>query len=233
VNGRRITMDSREDAELLAHELVQSHGFELCRALMPLGDYRVGPDTLVERKTTRDFALSVIDGRLFDQAYRLATCEEHAILVIEGLTFTTDVHLSANALRGALITLAQTFRLPVLRTRDQADTAWTFARLFEQRRRLGQGHGPLSVGRARRRHLRKERVLRALPGIGPEIARRLLERFGTVVAVVTASADELQKVDGVGPKRAAALLETVHEELAHWDLAGGPASAQPQEPPYP
>jgi Fanconi anemia group M protein len=221
-------MDTREEAEDLARELVQTYGFELRRALLPLGDYWIGDATLVERKTTRDFAVSLVDGRLFDQAYRLATHSEHAILVIEGESFGTDIQLEMNAIRGALITLAQTFRLPVLRTRHQADTAWTFARLHEQRLRIGQQAGPARGGKARRLRTRKERVLRALPGVGPEIARRLLERFGTVAAVVAAPAAELQQVPGVGPKRAAVLLETVHEDLAPWDT--GDPSARPLLP---
>ena len=213
-----VTMDTREQAEDLARELVQTHGFELRRALLPLGDYWIGDATLVERKTTRDFALSILDGRLFAQAYRLATRSEHAIVVIEGDSFNTDIQIDLNAVRGALITLAQTFRLPVLRTRHQADTAWTFARLHEQRLRLGQQAGPAHGTRPRRLRTRKEHVLRALPGVGPELARRLLERFGSVAAVVAAPAAELQQVPGVGPKRAAALQETVNEDLAWWDV---------------
>jgi Fanconi anemia group M protein len=224
MDPRSIVMDTREEAEDLTRELVQTHGFVLQRALLPLGDYCIGRDTLVERKTTRDFALSIIDGRLFGQAYRLATRCEHALLVIEGESFSTDIQVETNAIRGALITLAQTFRLPVLRTRHQADTAWTFARLYEQRLRIGQGQGPPGGTKARRLQTRRERLLRQLPGIGPEIARRLLDRFGSVVAVVSAPAAELRQVPGVGPKRAAALLETVNEGPAPWD---------PQSPPPP
>lgn len=226
-------MDCREVAPDLARELAEIHGFELRRALMPLGDYLIGQDTLVERKTTRDFALSVIDGRLFDQAYRLVTRADNAFLVVEGLSFQTDLQVDLNALRGALITLAQTFRLPVLRTRDQADTAWTFARLFEQRQRLGSHSGPLRAGSPRRLRTRKERVLRALPGVGVETARRLLDHFGSVRAVIAASADELQQVPGVGPKRAASLLETVHEEPAPWACASVPTLPDPREQPFP
>lgn len=233
MRARVITMDSREQAADLAQELAATHGFEIRRAQLPRGDYWIGQDTLVERKTTRDFALSVIDGRLFDQAYRLVTFEEHPILVIEGMNFATDVHLSGNAVRGALITLAQTFRLPVLRTRDQIDTAWTFARLFEQRCRVGTGHGPLRAGLARRLRLRKERVLQALPGIGPETARRLLGHFGSVAAVMAAQAADLQQVPGIGPKRAASLLETVHEEPPPWGAGMGPGQAAEQDPPFP
>lgn len=225
---RRIVMDCREHADDLARCLVEEHGFELERAMLPLGDYRVGNDTLVERKTTRDFALSIVDGRLFSQAYRLVTREEHPIMVVEGMTFEGAVGLSLPALRGAFITLAQSFRLPVLRTRDQADTAWTLARLFEQRGRLGHAHGPLHGGPGRRLQTRKEGVLRALPGVGPETARRLLEHFGSVAAVMGATAAELQEVPGVGPHRAAVLLETVHEDAAAWSAAPAPAAGPPE-----
>ena len=37
-----------------------------------------------------------------------------------------------------------------------------------------------------------------VPGIGPKKAGRLLDRFGSVEAAVTASSTELQSVEGVG-----------------------------------
>jgi len=227
MGARIIVMDCREQADALARELVETYGFDVRRAQLPLGDYRLGREILVERKTTRDVALSILDGRLFDQAYRLVTRSDHSLLVIEGESFATDIQVTMNAVRGALITLAQTYRLPVLRTRHQAETAWTLYRLYEQRLCLGQQRGPLRRGNAGPLQARKERVLRTLPGIGPEIARRLLARFGTVAAVVGAPAAELQQVPGVGPKRAAALVETVNEEPAPWvsgDPPGGPPS---------
>jgi len=44
-----------------------------------------------------------------------------------------------------------------------------------------------------------------VPGVGPETRRRLLRRFGSVENVRTASVADLQDVDGVGEKTAAAL----------------------------
>jgi ERCC4-type nuclease len=46
-------------------------------------------------------------------------------------------------------------------------------------------------------------LLQGLPGVGPEHAARLLARLGSVQAVMTASADDLATVDGIGEKTAA------------------------------
>jgi DNA excision repair protein ERCC-4 len=52
--------------------------------------------------------------------------------------------------------------------------------------------------------------LQSLPGIGPDRAKRLLERFGTVRACFDASKTELQKVEGIGPKIAEAIDQVIN-----------------------
>ena len=57
------------------------------------------------------------------------------------------------------------------------------------------------------------------PDIGPVTVRRLLERFGSLDGMLAASRAELAEVEGVGPRRAAAILRIqrnseVTEELA-------------------
>ncbi|MBX6315276.1 MAG: DNA-protecting protein DprA, partial [Isosphaeraceae bacterium] len=52
-----------------------------------------------------------------------------------------------------------------------------------------------------------------VPGVGPRIARALLERFGTASRVLKARAAELRQVEGVGPKLAARIVRA-RAELA-------------------
>jgi Fanconi anemia group M protein len=47
-----------------------------------------------------------------------------------------------------------------------------------------------------------EQIVRMIPEIGPVTARALLKRFGSLRSVFAASAQELTKIDGIGPKRA-------------------------------
>lgn len=61
------------------------------KALAP-ADYIVAEDYAVERKELHDFFRSVFDGRLFEQAERLAKTYKSACLVVEG-----DI---ANAVKG-------------------------------------------------------------------------------------------------------------------------------------
>jgi DNA processing protein len=64
--------------------------------------------------------------------------------------------------------------------------------------------------------------LSLVSGVGPLLWKALLERFGTSAAVLAASKDELQRVDGIGPKIAARIV-AAHEEVdaeAELRLAG-------------
>jgi DNA processing protein len=53
--------------------------------------------------------------------------------------------------------------------------------------------------------------LSLVSGVGPLLRRALLERFGSSGAVLTASRDELQSVDGIGPKLAARIVASRDE----------------------
>ena len=55
-------------------------------------------------------------------------------------------------------------------------------------------------------------ILQGLPGVGPERAGRLLDRFGSVEAAISASSSELQSVDGIGKSIAAKIRWAVGEE---------------------
>lgn len=54
---------------------------------------------------------------------------------------------------------------------------------------------------------------------GPEETARLLERFGSVQAIMTASADDLATVDGIGEKTAAKMRWAVQEPALEYKTA--------------
>jgi ERCC4-type nuclease len=56
-------------------------------------------------------------------------------------------------------------------------------------------------------------ILQGLPGIGPERAGRLLDRFGSVEASISAGSNELQSVDGVGKSIAEKIKWAVSERV--------------------
>ena len=61
-------------------------------------------------------------------------------------------------------------------------------------------------------------MLQGLPGIGPERAARLLEVFGSVESVLTASSDELQAVEQIGATTADAIRWVVCDRPAQYTV---------------
>ena len=60
--------------------------------------------------------------------------------------------------------------------------------------------------------------LSLVSGVGPLLRKALLERFGSPAAVLAASRDELQSVDGIGPKISARILAAKDEIDAEAEL---------------
>lgn len=208
---KTIEADCRENADELLGLLRERHEFDVVVKQLKIGDYFIPPDTVIERKTTKDFAVSILDGRLFDQAYRLAEYVDSSIIIVEGESFA-GAGLPINCVKGALISLAQTFRIPVLRTRNAEDTAWHFNQLYLQRDRIGVNRGVRKNYKPKRLDNQKKAVLKAIPGIGDKTATALLEKFESVSDVLTAKTDDLLSVPGIGRKTAAKIREIVREE---------------------
>jgi excinuclease ABC subunit C len=75
----------------------------------------------------------------------------------------------------------------------------------DQAHRQGVSHH-----RRRRERRALEHGLEDVPGVGDVVARRLLERFGTVQAVAGAAVTDLATVSGVGPKLAQRIWQHFH-----------------------
>jgi len=56
---------------------------------------------------------------------------------------------------------------------------------------------------------RKLYMLQGLPGVGPALASRLLLQFGSVEHAITADANMLGQVRGIGPKKALQIRKLV------------------------
>lgn len=95
---------------------------------LPVADCIINNEVYIERKTVPDFLESLQDRRLFDQVKRLRQNSKRAILIIEGKKLP-----GRPSIRAALCSLAAQWYLPVLRSVDQAGTAWILKQIDEQK----------------------------------------------------------------------------------------------------
>lgn len=179
---------------------------------LPLGDYRLDDALLIERKTLPDLVTSIKDGRLFGQGCRLAGSPLWAALILEGTSKDlAGSGMRREAIQGALITLTLFLGIPLLRSLNVEETAQLLLFAARQGRTVASGALPRRGRRPRGRYRVQTRILQGLPGIGPERAKRLLDRFGTVEAVMTAETQELASVRGIGAGTAELIRWAVKE----------------------
>ena len=79
-----IVSDDRERKSCVIESLLDIENVDVDVQRLPLGDYQIDSRVIVERKTLYDFAVSIIDGRLFKQMLCLANASSKGVLVLEG-----------------------------------------------------------------------------------------------------------------------------------------------------
>jgi len=197
----RIIVDERERKSGIP-DLLKAIGMAVEMKTLPLGDYIVAPETIVERKSIKDLMASVFDGRLYDQCSRLKEHFQHPIVLVEGNVDEVE-EITDNPLifYGALSRVALEFKIPIIPTPSASHTAKLLVSMCSKK---DGPAGPYLKKIKKSSNLETQQLstLCSLPGIGEKFAVRMLEKFGTPLKVFSATTAELAKVEGLGEARA-------------------------------
>ena len=165
-----------------------------------------------ERKTLDDLVASIKDGRLFRQGLRLAASKRRGIILLEGTSADVASRgMSREAIQGALISISVIMGIPLLRSRNVEESARLMIYTARQVNATVSGAIARKGLRPKGKCRSQFEILQALPGIGPARAKRLLDNFGTVEAVMCAEADELALLPGIGMTTANAIRWVLNE----------------------
>ncbi len=207
-----IAVDFRESRAF--DEAFSELGAEVKRTTLTAGDFLCSAKLAVERKTRSDFEQSIIDGRLFSQLEMLIHNYERVVVLVEGEN--DEGRIRKEALLGAYSAIISDYGATLLFTRDMEKSAEMIFALAKHEQLAKKS--PMRIY-AKRKTLTPSQTSRAvvesLPAVGPKLAKSLLNHFGTVEAVLTASERELMEVEGMGKKKAGkirAVLRHHYEE---------------------
>ncbi|WP_371436322.1 ERCC4 domain-containing protein [Polaromonas sp.] len=204
-----IRVDNRESWSGLTQALQRFTSLDVHFEDLPVGDFLLSDDVVVERKAAADFVNSILDKRLFSQVQMMKAAYTRAIVMIEGDVFATRSGILPDALRGALSWLSVIEGVAVMTTKDPLDSASTLA-IMTRHAQEGLGYEiALRGSKPKSLDVLSRFAVEGLPGCGPSTARKLLVHFGSVRAVYTASAEELLLVSGVGKKQASQIFEVL------------------------
>jgi len=163
------------------------------------GDYLVGNEIGVERKSVLDLHYSIENRRLWSQLRTYRAALRRLFLLVEGSRLD-DGRVTEAGIRGALLEIGDR-GVTVIRSTDARDSALWILRIAARAQRSGAGPRP----RPRRfaRTVQPVDLVSCIAGVGPSKARSLLSHFGSVAAIAAADRSQLQQVDGIGPALAA------------------------------
>ena len=210
----RIVVDERERKSGIP-DLLRAVGINIEMKTLPVGDYIVAPETVVERKSIKDLISSVFDGRLFDQCNRLKENFQFPIILMEGnVDEINEITENPLIFYGAVSSIALDFKIPVIATPSADHTAKLLVSMCS-RKELPKG--PFLKKIKKSNDIQKQQLvaLSSLPGVGEKLAIRMLEKFGSPLKVFNASSTELAKVQGLGNARAKKIKKMLEMKSKH------------------
>ena len=180
---------------------------------MGVGDYQITDDIIIERKTVEDFSKSITDKRLYQQAKELVSNCNHPLMIIEGENiYHTFLH--PNAIRGALAAITVDFKIPVIQTQNEIDTAFMLKRIA-LRQQDKDSKKEVSIRTQTKPVMLPEQqlyIVESFPSVGPVNAKNLLRHFKTIKNMINANKKELKEVEGIGEKTAKGIIEITQKE---------------------
>ena len=205
-----VIIDYREKSSGL-QELLAAH-FNIAVKKIPSGDYLINDRITVERKTARDFLISIIDLRLFKQAVSLKKYCSNPLLLIEGNPYATGLDFDQKAIKGAILSLQSSWQIPIIFSHSKEDSVEILVMIGRQDEVITNVVNMRGGYRPKKLKNRQLCLIQGLPDVGPKLALRLLDHFKSAFQVMSATIEELMEVDGVGQTRARRIKEVLDYE---------------------
>lgn len=212
-----IKIDHREPDELFSL-LKDIPNVVIERAALDIGDIVLNDSIIIERKCCSmrdggtDFENSIVndDKRLFCQSEKLKFEEDKiCIVLLEGDVYRNSKRMLIQQIDGALSFLCSIQKLSILNTYNLKHTAYMLVKLATHHR-SGLGYELALRSKKPQTLIDQQRfVLEGLPAVSAEIAKRMLDQFGSLQAVFNATREELLTVEGIGKVKAEKLIMTM------------------------
>lgn len=204
-----IHVDKREKESIIP-ELFEEWGLPVEYVMLPVGNYVVNGDYVVERKEVCDFLQSLKSGRLSTQLYQMSYNFPVSTLIVEGnvdkiLPYTNmKKQTFLSALTGVFVRRAPDGKqglINVLMVSEAEDTALVL-KYMRDKIEKGEPRLPLMKRVNWSKNDQITYIIGSFPGVGEKRAKDLTNHFESIRKLANSSWEEITKVSGIGEKTA-------------------------------
>ena len=197
----------------------EKSGLSVERETLVVGDYLLGA-ACIEAKSINDLFASSHSGHLWRQLDNMDANYERFFLVIHGSIakyvafakkqgrFLTHSRVQ-NELTGTIARIMADFECQVFFTPNISEAAMFVTKLHNKLHKPASSHGARAIRRVSTNDVRKD-VLLAVPGLGPDLVDRLLDKCGSIEEMMFP--ESLKQVKGLGEQRRAMLTRVLTSE---------------------
>jgi ERCC4-type nuclease len=181
---------------------------------LEIEDYIIG-DLIIERKTSKDFIASVFDGRIFQQANKITSYTNRAILLIEGnLNKEIEYTKNRNSIYGVLLSLALSYNFKIIYSNDIEESVNILEIIFKHGKyyKIENIHLIKQKRIPNNTYQQQLNIIFSIPYIGEKYAERLLKNFKTIRAIINASPQELSSKANIPYKTSIKIWRILNEE---------------------
>ncbi|MBT5638017.1 MAG: hypothetical protein HOJ16_05600, partial [Candidatus Peribacter sp.] len=216
-----MVVDSNERGTLCESVLrkAEKAGLSVIRRPLVVGDYLLG-EACVEAKSINDLFLSSHSGHLWRQLENMDINYQRFFLVIHGgidkyvamakksgkrVTYTRI----QNELTGTIARIMSDFECQVFYTPNVSEAALFITKLHNKLHKPASSHGARTIRRVASNDVRADMLL-AIPGIGKDMADRILEECGSIEEMCFP--ESLKKIKGLGEVLRGRIIQALTSE---------------------
>ena len=216
-----LIIDSNERGSLCEsiERRAKKEGMTVVRQTLVVGDYLLG-GALVEAKSIPDLFQSSHSGHLWRQLDNMDANFERFFLVIHGSIASYVAMAKRNGkqlsfskvqseLTGTIARIMSDFECQVFFTTDVSTAAQFIVKLHDKLHKPASKHGAQSIRKVASNDLRLDMIM-TVPGVGRELADRLLETCGSIEEMTFP--ESLKQIKGLGDVRRKLLVDILTSE---------------------
>ena len=219
-----IIIDVREPNDVENWFKSQNLEVELKRELLEVGDYLIQTNNgkiVVERKTAGDYINSLIDGRLHTQLYEMSKNYPLSYLFVVGdiMAELAARDISSNIFYSSLIGCSlkraaegEQGQIVTIQLPTNYEVALCLYYLHKKLEENKLYRLPSITYKKSDFNSCLIRLYSCLPSVGEELAIRLAKQFPSLKSLLNASIQDLQKVEGIGEKKARQVYQFLHSD---------------------
>lgn len=185
-----------------------------------VGDYLLPDSIAIERKDVGDFVNSLISGRIWSQVKNIKEYETPILVITNWPLRWKSMYFSKSnyihkSFDGALFSILKSFSIPILPLEDdETFVEFLIAAIKQLKKKDSKKRRRIHLKKRKAKNKKQEieNIILGIPKVGLSKAQALLNHFGTVYNIFSASIDELQEVKGIGKKLAKRIRETAHKK---------------------